>query len=104
MAHVEMLNIEVIFCPEPGQIDLRQVQLRPGAVLADALNASGILAAHPEPVGGWRLGIWGRVQDSTAPLRDLDRVELYRGLLVDPKESRRLRYKRHRKLKPSAKA
>ncbi len=100
MARADLLNIEVIYCPEPGQVDLRQVQLSPGALLADALQVSGILGAHPEPAGGWRLGIWGRVQDSKTPLRDLDRVELYRGLLVDPKESRRLRYKRHRKLKP----
>lgn len=100
MAPAERLNIEVIYCPEPGQVDLRQVQLSPGAVVADALQASGILGAHPEPAGGWRLGIWGRVQDPKMHLRDLDRVELYRGLLIDPKESRRLRYKRHRKLKP----
>lgn len=99
MARADLLNIEVVCCPEPGQVDLRQVQLSPGAVLADALQASGILSAHPAPPGGWCLGIWGRVQDSQAPLRDLDRVELYRALLVDPKESRRLRYKRHRKPK-----
>jgi hypothetical protein len=28
-------------------------------------------------------------------LRDRDRVEIYRPLAVDPKEARRLRYKRH---------
>ena len=96
MAHADLLRIEVIYCPEPGRVDLRQVQLRPGAVVADALAASGILGAHPEPAGGWRLGIWGRAQDSKMLLRDLDRVEVYRGLLVDPKEARRQRYKRHR--------
>ena len=100
MALADPLNIEVIYCPEPGQVDLRQVQLSPGAVLADAVQASGILAAHPEPASGWRLGIWGRVQDPKTPLRNFDRVELYRGLLIDPKESRRLRYKRHRSPKP----
>ena len=39
-------------------------------------------------------GIWGRVQPLDTLLRDRDRVELYRPLLVDPKEARRLRYKR----------
>jgi putative ubiquitin-RnfH superfamily antitoxin RatB of RatAB toxin-antitoxin module len=96
MAPAEWLNVEVVYCPVPGQLDVRRVQLPAGAVLSDALVASGILDDHAEPAEGWRLGIWGRVQEAKMPLRDHDRVELYRGLQVDPKEARRLRYKRHK--------
>ena len=99
MAPADMLNIEVIYCPEAGRVDLRRLELQHGAVVVDALRASGILDAHAEPTGGWRTGIWGRVQDSEVQLRDRDRVELYRGLQVDPKEARRQRYKRHRPAK-----
>jgi hypothetical protein len=42
------------------------------------------------------IGVWGRKQPLDAALRDRDRVELYRPLQVDPKEARRLRYKRTR--------
>ena len=99
MAPAEVLHIEVIYCPGPGRVDLRRLELQPGAVVADALRASGMLEAHAEPAGGWRTGIWGRVQDLQVRLRDRDRVELYRGLQVDPKEARRQRYKRHRPAK-----
>jgi putative ubiquitin-RnfH superfamily antitoxin RatB of RatAB toxin-antitoxin module len=95
-APAEWLSVEVVYCPLAGQVDVRQVQLPAGAVLSDALLASGILNDHAEPEGGWRLGIWGRVQEAKMRLRDHDRVELYRGLQVDPKEARRQRYKRNR--------
>jgi uncharacterized protein len=39
-------------------------------------------------------GIWGRKLPLHTLLRERDRVELYRALRVDPKEARRLRYKR----------
>lgn len=99
MAPADLLTIEVVYCPAPGQIDRRSVQIGQGAVVADALAASGILEAHPAPAGEWRVGIWGRVHSMQTTLRDQDRVELYRGLLVDPKEARRQRYKRHRPAK-----
>jgi putative ubiquitin-RnfH superfamily antitoxin RatB of RatAB toxin-antitoxin module len=35
-------------------------------------------------------------------LREGDRVEIYRGLVVDPKEARRLRYQKHRAQTPAA--
>ncbi len=44
-----------------------------------------------------RCGVWGRPQAPDWPLRDGDRVEVYRVLTVDPKEARRLRYKRQRR-------
>ena len=49
-----------------------------------------------------KAGIWSRVRDLSTPLRDLDRVEIYRPLQVDPKEARRLRYKRDRGQKSRA--
>ena len=42
-------------------------------------------------------GVWGRVQPLDHVLRDGDRVELYRPLTVDPKEARRLRYKKQQR-------
>jgi len=45
---------------------------------------------------GLKVGIWGRTRSLDTPLRDMDRVEVYRALKVDPKEARRLRYGRHK--------
>jgi putative ubiquitin-RnfH superfamily antitoxin RatB of RatAB toxin-antitoxin module len=92
----------VVYCPSPGQCDLVQLALPQGACVRDAIIASGICARHglrPESV---ETGIWGRRQPADATLREHDRVELYRPLRVDPKEARRLRYKRARADKPVA--
>lgn len=79
-----------------GQVDLHNVELPGGATVADAVRAAGLESALPMGEAQRSLGIWGRIATLDAPLRDGDRVELYRPLTVDPKEARRLRYKRHR--------
>ena len=100
------LRIEVAYAPRAGEVEVVTLALLPGATLADALRASGLLARHglvaSDPVAsgtegtGVRVGIWGKVREMATVLRDRDRVEIYRGLLVDPKEARRQRYRRHR--------
>jgi putative ubiquitin-RnfH superfamily antitoxin RatB of RatAB toxin-antitoxin module len=93
---VALMNIEVAYCPRPGVTDLVALRLAPGATLADALQASGLVARHALAPEGLRLGVWGKPRDALSALRERDRVEVYRSLSVDPKEARRLRYKRHR--------
>lgn len=93
----EALRIEVVYCPAPGQVDHSRLRLAPGSTLADALAASGVLARHglgDADAPALPTGIWCRKAGPSTPLRDLDRVELYRPLTVDPKEARRLRYQR----------
>ena len=90
------INVEVVFCPQPGVTDLVSLTLPVSATVADALSASGLLERHSLPTEGLRLGVWSKLREATAPLRDKDRVEIYRPLLVDPKEARRQRYQRHK--------
>jgi putative ubiquitin-RnfH superfamily antitoxin RatB of RatAB toxin-antitoxin module len=96
MDHAEpgALRIEVVYCPRPGCTDRVSLQLPQGSTLQYAVDASGLLQRHALAEGAVQLGIWGRLQPAQTLLRDLDRVELYRPLRVDPKEARRLRYKR----------
>jgi len=96
MAHAEptRLQVEVVYCPAPGQVDRVALDLPEGACLQDAVEASGLCARHALDAAMLKSGIWGRVQPPQTPLRDRDRIELYRPLKVDPKEARRLRYKR----------
>ncbi len=91
-----LMRVEVLYCPRPGQVDRTELQLAPGATLAQALAASGVLQRHGLDAATVRAGIWCRVQPPDTPLRDQDRVELYRPLTVDPKEARRLRYRQHK--------
>jgi putative ubiquitin-RnfH superfamily antitoxin RatB of RatAB toxin-antitoxin module len=49
-------------------------------------------AAFPDlDVMQYRVGIFGKLKTLDTVLRDHDRVEIYRPLLADPKESRRRR-------------
>jgi uncharacterized protein len=91
------LRVAVAFSARPRQVEVAELVLPPGSTVADALRASGLLEAHDLVLESLACGIWGRVQPLTGALRDGDRVELYRPLSVDPKEARRLRYKRQRR-------
>jgi putative ubiquitin-RnfH superfamily antitoxin RatB of RatAB toxin-antitoxin module len=96
MARADGLRVEVVYCPKPGVDDLVLLQLPEGATLSQALEASGLLTRHGLALDGLRVGIWCKAKELSTPLRDRDRVEIYRPLTVDPKEARRLRYKRHK--------
>jgi putative ubiquitin-RnfH superfamily antitoxin RatB of RatAB toxin-antitoxin module len=89
------MRIEVVYAAAPHDVRLTTLQLGDGATVADALRASRLL----EPLGAadadaLQPSIWGRIATLDARLRDGDRVELTRGLAVDPKEARRQRYRR----------
>jgi uncharacterized protein len=90
------LRIEVAYCPGPGVTDLQALRLPAGATVADALRISGMAGRHGLEATALKLGIWGKPRPADTPLRDRDRVEIYRPLTVDPKEARRQRYQRHR--------
>jgi uncharacterized protein len=96
MARAEALRVEVVYCPRPGEVDRSELQLPPGSTLAQALEASGLLQRHGLAAEAVRAGVWCRAAAPETALRDLDRVELYRPLQVDPKEARRLRYRQHK--------
>ena len=88
------LGISVAFSPGPGIVDEVALTVAAGATVADAVRASGLQARHP----GFDFtllptGVWGAFRGADHPLRDGDRVELYRPLCVDPMEARRLRHK-----------
>ena len=101
MASVETLRLEVAYCPRPGVAEVVPLVLVSGSTVADALRGSGLLQRHGLAMEAVRVGVWSQLRELHSELRDRDRVEIYRALQVDPKEARRLRYKRH-KSKPAA--
>lgn len=100
----KVVGIEVVYCPRPGVTDSTPLQLPAPATVNAALQASGVLQRHGLDAGQVRCGVWNHAREADFALRDGDRVELYRSLTVDPKEARRLRYKRHRDAVKSAQA
>ena len=91
------LAISVAYSPRAGEVDLCELALPPGSCVADALRASGLAQRHPElKLADAALGIWGALASADQVLRDRDRVEVYRPLLVDPKEARRRRQQQQR--------
>lgn len=87
-----MLNIEVIYSPRAGEFDTVQLRLPQGARVRDALLGSGLLARHAQiDLALHKVGVWGKWRGLDEPLRDADRVEIYRPLAIDPKEARRRR-------------
>jgi len=86
------MQITVVACLAPRQVREWALELPAGATVQDALKACGmdVQTAAASPV----LGVWGRAVAPDAVLRDLDRVELYRPLKVDPKVARRERFAR----------
>jgi uncharacterized protein len=92
-----LLAVCVAYSPRPGEVDEVQLALPSGATVQDALNQSGLLQRHAEiDVAAARVGVWSKLRALDHLLRDRDRVEIYRPLRVDPKEARRLRYRKHR--------
>lgn len=88
-----MARVELVWSPARGDVRQRWLEVEEGATLESALRGCAeFMAAQVQPLGELRLGIWGRVRPLDTPLRERDRIEVYRPLTVDPKEARRQRY------------
>ena len=85
-----LIRVEVVDARRDGA-EAITVQLPAGATVRDALAAAGFAARHQD------VGVYGKRVGADAPLADGDRVELYRPLLLDPKERRRQRAARRGK-------
>ena len=92
----DTIGVEVLYCPAPGQVDGVQLRVPATATVADALRASGLLERHALTLSELKIGVWSKARQLDHALRERDRVEVYRPLTVDPKEARRLRYKKAR--------
>lgn len=92
-----LLSIEVVYSPAAEQADRVLLSLPGGCTVQSALASSGLLERHGLAIERLKVGVWGRQVAVAQRLRDRDRVEIYRPLVVDPKEARRLRYKGQRR-------
>ena len=90
MAEAETtLEVEVVYAL-PGRQTLLRLRAPAPLTAREAVLGSGVLEQHPEiDPAALRLGVFGRECDADRQLEDGDRVEIYRPLLMDPREARR---------------
>ncbi|MBA6231794.1 MULTISPECIES: RnfH family protein [unclassified Colwellia] len=85
------IQIEVVY-GLPDRQELLTFLVDEGTLLEQGIIASGILSVFEEiDLTINNVGIWNRVAKLTDTLRDLDRIEIYRPLIADPKEVRKRR-------------
>ena len=88
---VNTIKVEVAYAKPEIQVIL-PLDVAEGTTLEQAIINSGILEKFPEiDLGNNKVGIFGKIAKLDVPLQDRDRVEIYRPLIADPKESRRKR-------------
>lgn len=86
------VRVEVAYAAPHARAVAIEVTLDPGATVEEAIRRSGIVARFPEiDLARNRVGIFGEPVRLNDPVRDNDRVEIYRPLVADPKEARRQR-------------
>jgi putative ubiquitin-RnfH superfamily antitoxin RatB of RatAB toxin-antitoxin module len=88
-----VIEIEVVYAAVDRQV-LRSFGVNEGATVRAAVLASGIASEFPElNLAECPLGIFGKVvaDPDSRVIQAGERIEIYRPLLADPKEVRRLR-------------
>ena len=85
------MMVEVAYA-QPNEQLIVPIKVQVGTTAEQAIIASGIMKKFPEiDLSINKTGIFGKLTKLDTPLRHLDRVEIYRPLIADPKEVRRLR-------------
>jgi putative ubiquitin-RnfH superfamily antitoxin RatB of RatAB toxin-antitoxin module len=94
MADFDLIAIEVAYAL-PLKQKIISLLVEPGTTALQAVERSGMVTHFPEiDLANIQLGIFGEslgTKTSTYVLRSGDRVEIYRPLVVDPKDARRKR-------------
>ena len=79
----------VVAYAERERQTLIELEVPPGTTAGEAVERSSIRARHPGIPPDAALGIFGRIVGAGEVLAAGDRVELYRPLPADPKDTRR---------------
>ncbi len=88
---LEQLAIEVVY-GTPTRQEIINCVVGVDTTIEQAILSSGIIEEFPEiDLAVNNVGIWNRAAKLTDKVKDLDRIEVYRPLLADPKEVRKRR-------------
>lgn len=88
---LEELQVYVVYAT-PTEEFIHPMRVAPGATVGQAIEGSGVLARFPDiNLVTQPVGIYGKKKTLDTVLRERDRIEIYRPLVADPKDSRRRR-------------
>lgn len=83
-----MVNVELVYVLQDKSVVHKTLNLKAEATVEEALIASGIYNSHPE-TRAMAVGIYAKKVSLSHRVKDGDRIEIYRPLILDPKEKRR---------------
>jgi len=90
-SNLSLFEIEIAYGKSSG-VQLLKRKEKAGATIREAVEESGILERNPEiNLEENEVGIFSKKKALQDTVKSGDRIEIYRPLLVDPKEARRRR-------------
>ena len=93
----KLIKVEVAYARADKQV-LLTLELESGSSIEQAIQSSGILTMFPHiDLTRHKVGIFSKLHQLTDIVNDGDRVEIYRPLVIDPKEARRSKAKKDAK-------
>lgn len=85
------MDIEIIYASKDKQVALT-ISVDPPCSVASAIQQSGICQQVPEiNLQQQTVGIWNKAVALDTLCADRDRIEIYRSLIIDPKQARKKR-------------
>ncbi|GAA4357615.1 RnfH family protein [Kangiella marina] len=87
----DKIDVEVCYAL-PEEQTLLSLQVMPEATIESIIVQSGILELYPDvDLAQTKVGVFSKLAKLTDTVHDGDRIEIYRPLLIDPKEVRKER-------------
>lgn len=91
MENADKMDVEVTYARPDVQVII-PVKADANATVEEVIKLSGVLEQFPDiDLAVNKVGVFGKLSKLGAQLQAGDRVEIYRALIADPKESRRQR-------------
>jgi len=85
------MNVGVCYAQADRQLWIK-LEVPDGSSIAEAIALSGLLHQYPEiDLVEQKVGVFGKISKLETPLKEGDRVEIYRKITADPQQVQRRR-------------
>ncbi len=85
------MNVGVCYAEVDRQLWMR-IEVPDSSTVEEAINLSGVLKLYPEiNLDNQKVGIFGKIAALDTPVKEGDRVEIYRQITADPQLVQRRR-------------
>ena len=85
------MNIGVCYAEAERQLWVR-LEMPDDSTIREAIELSGVLKQYPQiDLTTQKVGVYGKLAKLDAPIREGDRIEIYRKITADPQQVQRRR-------------